>query len=104
MRPSTAATRAAAELWKFCFARGGGTHTEPIADLLDPHDRRRRSHRLAGTRHTVTTPMITTARRSPGASAKARRAVATPPAMERPVPACPPSGTWRHSRRARRSG
>jgi hypothetical protein len=27
--------RAAAELWKFYFARGGGTHTEFIADLLD---------------------------------------------------------------------
>ena len=27
--------RAAAELWKFSFARGGGTHTEFIADLLD---------------------------------------------------------------------
>jgi hypothetical protein len=27
--------RAAAELWKFCFARGGGTHAEFIADLLD---------------------------------------------------------------------
>jgi len=26
--------RAAAELWKFCFARGGGTHAEFIADLL----------------------------------------------------------------------
>lgn len=23
------------ELWKFCFARGGGTHTEFIAGLLD---------------------------------------------------------------------
>ena len=27
--------RAAAELWKFCFARGGGTHAEFIADLLN---------------------------------------------------------------------
>ena len=27
--------RAAAELWKFCFAHGGGTHAEFIADLLD---------------------------------------------------------------------
>jgi hypothetical protein len=27
--------RAAANLWKFCFARGGGTHTEFIAGLLD---------------------------------------------------------------------
>jgi hypothetical protein len=27
--------RSAAELWKFCFARGGGTHAEFIADLLD---------------------------------------------------------------------
>jgi hypothetical protein len=27
--------RAAAELWKFCFARGAGTHAEFIADLLD---------------------------------------------------------------------
>jgi hypothetical protein len=27
--------RAAAELWKFCFARGGGTHAEFIAGLLD---------------------------------------------------------------------
>jgi hypothetical protein len=27
--------RAAAELWKFCFARGGGTHAELIAGLLD---------------------------------------------------------------------
>ena len=26
---------AAAELWKFCFARGGGTHAEFIASLLD---------------------------------------------------------------------
>src|SRR5580704_17483208 len=26
--------RAAAELWKFCFARGGGAHAEFIADLL----------------------------------------------------------------------
>jgi len=27
--------RAAAELWKFRFARSGGTHAEFIADLLD---------------------------------------------------------------------
>ena len=27
--------RAAAQLWKFSFARGGGTHAEFIADLLD---------------------------------------------------------------------
>ena len=27
--------RAAAELWKFCFARGGGTHVEFIAGALD---------------------------------------------------------------------
>jgi hypothetical protein len=27
--------RAAAELWKSCFARGGGTHAEFTADLLD---------------------------------------------------------------------
>lgn len=27
--------RAAGELWKFCFSRGGGTHAEFIAGLLD---------------------------------------------------------------------
>jgi hypothetical protein len=27
--------RAAAELWKFCFARSGGTHAEFTASLLD---------------------------------------------------------------------
>jgi hypothetical protein len=27
--------RAAAGLWKFCFARGGGSHAEYIAGLLD---------------------------------------------------------------------
>ena len=27
--------RAAAELWKFCFAQGGGAHAEFIAGLLD---------------------------------------------------------------------
>jgi hypothetical protein len=27
--------RAAAELWKFCFARGGDSHAEFIAGLLD---------------------------------------------------------------------
>jgi hypothetical protein len=27
--------RAAAELWKCCFARGGGAHAEFVADLLD---------------------------------------------------------------------
>ena len=27
--------RAASELWKFCFARGGGSHAEYIAGLLD---------------------------------------------------------------------
>ena len=27
--------RAAAELWKFCFARGGSTHAEFTAGLLD---------------------------------------------------------------------
>jgi hypothetical protein len=27
--------RAAAELWKFCFARGGGAHLEFIVGLLD---------------------------------------------------------------------
>jgi hypothetical protein len=27
--------RAAAELWKFCFSRGGGSHAELIAGLLD---------------------------------------------------------------------
>jgi hypothetical protein len=52
--------RAAAELWKFCFARGGGTHAEFIVDLLD--------RMTAGTegidwwdRHTAPTPMIPTA-------------------------------------------
>jgi len=29
------ATKAAAELWKFCFARGGGAHVEFIAGTLD---------------------------------------------------------------------
>ena len=27
--------RAAGELWKFCFARGGGSHSQFIAGLLD---------------------------------------------------------------------
>ena len=27
--------RAAGELWKFCFSRGGDSHTEFIADVLD---------------------------------------------------------------------
>lgn len=27
--------RAAGDLWKFCFARGGGTHAELIAGVLD---------------------------------------------------------------------
>jgi len=27
--------RAARELWKFCFSRGGGTHVELIAGILD---------------------------------------------------------------------
>jgi hypothetical protein len=27
--------RGAAELWKFCFARGGGAHAEFVAGLLD---------------------------------------------------------------------
>jgi hypothetical protein len=27
--------QSAAELWKFCFARGGGSHAEFIAELLD---------------------------------------------------------------------
>ena len=27
--------RAAGELWKFCFSRGGGTHAELIAGVLD---------------------------------------------------------------------
>jgi len=27
--------RAAGELWKFCFSRGGGSHAEFIADVLD---------------------------------------------------------------------
>ena len=27
--------RAAGELWKFCFSRGGGTHVELIAGILD---------------------------------------------------------------------
>ena len=27
--------RAAGELWRFCFARGGGSHPEFIAGLLD---------------------------------------------------------------------
>ena len=49
--------RAAAELWKFCFARGGGAHVEFIAGLSRPHDRRRRNHRVVGTRRTATTPM-----------------------------------------------
>jgi hypothetical protein len=27
--------RAAGELWKFCFSRGGGSYAELIADVLD---------------------------------------------------------------------
>jgi hypothetical protein len=50
--------RAAAELWKFCFARGGGAHAEFIAGLLRPHDRRRRNHRLVGT-HRPWPPLTT---------------------------------------------
>ncbi|MGH3435708.1 MAG: hypothetical protein ACRDRN_04500 [Sciscionella sp.] len=30
--------RAARELWKFCFASGGGTHTELVAALLGRMD------------------------------------------------------------------
>ena len=56
--------RAAAELWKFCFARGGGTHAEFIASLLDRMTTSGKDHRLVGTRHTATTPVITTVRRS----------------------------------------
>ena len=39
-----------------------------------PHDYRRTGHRLMATRHTRATPMITTVRRSPGASAEAATA------------------------------
>ena len=51
--------RAAGELWKFCFARGGGSHAEFIAGLLD------RMTADAETidwweRHTAPTPVITT--------------------------------------------
>jgi hypothetical protein len=50
-------------LWKFCFARGGGqprgVHRRPPRR----HVRRRRNHRLAGTRHTAATPVITTLHR-----------------------------------------
>ena len=35
MRRSATTQRAAAELWKFCFARGGGAHAEFVAGLLD---------------------------------------------------------------------
>jgi hypothetical protein len=36
--------RAAGELWKFCFSRGGGSHAEFIAGLLD---------RMAGNAETI---------------------------------------------------
>jgi hypothetical protein len=56
--------RAAAELWKFCFARGGGTHAEFTAGLLgrmtagaEAIDWQERATPRA-------TPIITTARRS----------------------------------------
>jgi hypothetical protein len=48
---------AAAELWKFCFAprwrRSRRVHRRPPR----PHDRRRRDHRLVGTRRTATARM-----------------------------------------------
>jgi hypothetical protein len=78
--------RAAAELWKFCFGRDGGTHAEFIAGLLGPYDRRRRSDRLVGTRYTETTPMIRTARRSRRECRGCDRPWPLPTAIERPVP------------------
>jgi hypothetical protein len=67
--------RAAAELWKFCFARGGGAHAEFIAGLLD------RMTANAETidwweRATATTPMITIVLRSPYGAPKLSRTVA----------------------------
>src|ERR1700739_4390429 len=45
--------RAAAELWKFCFARGRRRSRRAPR----PHDRRGRNHRLVGTRRTATAPV-----------------------------------------------
>jgi hypothetical protein len=50
--------RAAGELWKFCFARGGGSHPGVHRGPARPHGRRRRNHRLAGARHTAATPVM----------------------------------------------
>lgn len=47
--------RAAGELWKFCFSRGGGVHRQPAR----PYDRQCGNHQLVGTRHAATTPVIT---------------------------------------------
>ncbi len=69
--------RAAAELWKFCFARGGGAHAEFVAGLLDRMTADAENHRLVGTRHTATTPMTTTVL-FPRAGAGAVTDVATP--------------------------
>jgi hypothetical protein len=69
--------RAAAELWKFCLARGGGAHAEFIAGLLDRMTARRRNHRLVGTRRTSTTPMTDSRGGAPLRGAGLSRTVAT---------------------------
>jgi len=78
--------RAAAELWKFCFARGGGTHAGFTAGLLDRMTAGAEPIDWWETRHTATTPIITTPRRSWRECPGCRGSWPLPTAIECPVP------------------
>jgi hypothetical protein len=52
--------RTAGELWKFRFARGGGTHAELIAGLLDRMTAEAEAIDWVGTCHIAKTPVIRT--------------------------------------------
>jgi hypothetical protein len=75
-RRSTSTTRAARELWKFCWATGSGSHVEFIAHLIDeqPADDRPPDWWEHGAQSPATNP--TRRRRQP-------RSVSRPPSKQR---------------------
>lgn len=73
--------RAAGELWKSCFARGGGAHAELIAGFLDRMTADAEAIDWVGTCHNAKTPVIRTHTRcgcAVDAMLSPSRTVATP--------------------------
>jgi hypothetical protein len=89
--------RAAAALWTFCFARGGGTHAEFTAGLPGRMTAGAKTIDWQERATPRPTPIITTTRRSRRECPGCHRSWPLPQRLS--AQSRPPSRTWRHSPR-----